>query len=210
MGREQAAGKPTLVHQLEEVIESAKGAVIRDIFGVLNKAMGGKGGAGGKLTTMMSKEGTHICEPEEVREMAAKHGARTLAAGDAAPDVVGEILRELLPARLQGGETEQGEGLQKALEWDNFQHALGKCKARKGVGIDGFNAHLLQQAPGLQEGYWRALKRCVQEKVFRDAWKQWVAMVGGKVRLTTESRSKRRQRGQVTPEPGSDRTRRTA
>jgi hypothetical protein len=97
--------------------------------------MGRKGGEGGKLTTMMSKDGKHICEPAEVREMAAKHGEKTLAAGEAAPDVVGEILREILPVREEGGDIEKGEGLEAALEWQNFQFALRKCKARKGVGI---------------------------------------------------------------------------
>jgi hypothetical protein len=165
LGQDKGGGRPTLVHQPEEVIESAKGAVIRDIFRVLNKAMGRNGGEEGKLTLMKNKNGKHLCEPKEVRKATAKHGEATLAAGDASPDVVREILKEILPAREEGGESEKGDGLKRALEWQNFQRALRKCKARKGVGIDGFTAHLLQQAPELQQGYWRALKRCVQESV---------------------------------------------
>jgi hypothetical protein len=132
LGQDKEGGRPTLVHQLEGVIESAKGAAIRDIFRILNKAIGRTEGEEGKVTIVKNKDGQHLCEPEGVRNAAAKHGKATLAAGVASPDVVRGILKEISSAREEGGESEKGDWLRGALKWQNFQRALRNVKHGKG------------------------------------------------------------------------------
>ena len=173
------ATKPTLAHQLEDIISRAKGGVIRDIFRVLNQAMGRKATGGAKLATMKMADGTIINEPAQVRAAAAAHGKRTLAAEPASVPIMKELLHELMPNALERERPEEGQrGLDAACKWESFQAALRRCAARKGAGNDGFNTHLLKSAhTTLQRRYWRALVGCVREKQFPHSWKQWIAML---------------------------------
>ncbi len=41
----------------------------------------------------------------------------------------------------------------------------------KGVGVDGFNAYLLQRAPEVvRRAYWEALKECMRERRWPEEW----------------------------------------
>jgi len=95
------ATQPTLAHQLEDIILRAKGGVIRDIFRVLNQAMGRKATGGAKLATMKTADGTIINKPAQVRAAAAAHGERTLAAEPASVPIMKELLHELMPNALE-------------------------------------------------------------------------------------------------------------
>ena len=164
--------KPTLAHQLEDVISRAKGGVIRDIFRVLNQAMGRKAASGAKLATMRTADGTVLQEPAAIRREAAAHGTRTLAAEPSSIPIIKQILQELMPNATDKAppQTAEKRGLEAACTWESFQSALRRCAARKGVGSDGFNAHLLKRAPALiQRRYWIARVGCVRSKQFPKA-----------------------------------------
>ena len=165
------ATKPTLAHELEDIISRAKGGVIRDIFRVLNQAMGRKATDGAKLATIKTADGTVINEPAQVRAAAAAHGECTLAAEPSSVPIMKEVLHELMPNTLRENiPKDKKRGLDAACKWESFQAALRRCAARKGVGSDGFNAHLLKSAPtALQRRYWRALVGCVRAKQFPHA-----------------------------------------
>ena len=72
----------------------------------------------------------------------------------------------------RAGERTEGEGLAAAMTWANFEDAIARCDAVKGVGVDGFNAHLLKHAPvGVRKAYWQALAEMLHTLTFPPEYK---------------------------------------
>jgi hypothetical protein len=80
------------------------------------------------------------------------------------------------------GEEEQGtDWVDEVCTWTRFREGLARTSDTKGVGVDGFNAHLLRKAPEeVQRGYWKDLKHVIRGKHFPDEWRERVAMMAMK------------------------------
>ena len=98
-----------------------------------------------------------------VREEARRQGEEINKSRPAALAVVKDIMdwadegggERARPPLAQAGE---GEDWVDALcTWERYMEGLRKTRKRKGVGVDGFNAYLLQRAPEVvRRAYWEA------------------------------------------------------
>ena len=74
-----------------------------------------------------------------------------------------------------------------------FEAALKRIKIGTGVGVDRFNAYALRKAPiEVQQGYWRALTRCIAQKRFPADFNRWNCMLAMKPGEDPRELSRRR------------------
>ena len=167
-----------LVARMAHVAARQKGGGSTEMWRVIREALGGGRTVDARLAEINDDDGNVIRDPASVRQVAHTKGTRIHAVGSACIAGVQRMLRDLWPAR-----TPPPTGLDDALTWENFQHALQKSEASKGVGIDEWNSYLLRKTPvRMQRAYWHALCQMVRTSRYPAAYHEWIAMLAVKSR----------------------------
>ena len=170
--------------EMREVItRTSTGGVVHGIFDILARAMGKRGREGaGKLVEIngvtTDVQGEIVRGAAPVRAQAHAYGEANHREGWASTVTATRIMKELWTTCAGRRE---GQGLDEALEWTNFQRSLARSEAAKGVGADGFNSYALRRAPeNIQREYWQLLVTMVRTADYPAEYKQWVAMLASK------------------------------
>ena len=174
-----------LMHQATG--ERTGGGLKSKVFEILNKANGRNQQRGDKLAAMCALDdngkptGEVWRSPEDVLHNAHVYGEWIHRPTQPSMPTVLKVLDWLGPGNLTTDAQNDNECLQRACEYNNFEHALSKCDRDKGVGCDGFNAYVLRRlSKRIREMYHSELVKMMHSCEFPAAYKVWIAMLAMK------------------------------
>ena len=150
--------------------KSTNGGVIGSIYEIIQRATGKRGREGSAkladvLGTRSDNAGQVVRGAANVRAEARDYGQRRHQAGAANVAVARDVMHRLWAQ--PNADRPDGEAVARACEWRTFDAAVQRSQCNKGVGVDGWNAYLLRQAPeSMRRAYWVCTTEMIRTATF--------------------------------------------